>query len=125
MAALAGAAAPSPGRIGHLSALPLTVSLAYPLADLLLLGIAAQLVLVSGVRLPALALFTLWVGTTLAADALYYSTLTATGAPIAADVSYALWMASYPLLGAGALHPSMAGTTRLERAARRGCPPPG
>ncbi|MFF8399387.1 EAL domain-containing protein [Streptomyces sp. NPDC016172] len=98
---------------GHLSALPLTVSLAYPLADLLLLGIAAQLVLVSGVRLPTLGLFTLWVGATLAADALYYSTLAATGAPIAADVSYTLWMASYPLLGASALHPSMAGTTRL------------
>ncbi|MFJ4982067.1 EAL domain-containing protein [Streptomyces coeruleorubidus] len=97
----------------HLSALPLTVSLAYPLADLLLLGIAAQLVLVSGVRLPTLGLFTVWVGATLAADALYYSTLAATGAPIAADVSYSLWMASYPLLGAGALHPSMAGTTRL------------
>jgi diguanylate cyclase (GGDEF)-like protein len=98
---------------GHLSALPLAVSLAYPLADLLLLGIAAQLVLVSGVRLPALGLFTLWVGATLAADALYYSTLAATGAPIAADVSYTLWMASYALLGAGALHPSMAGSTRL------------
>ncbi|MDQ1051798.1 bifunctional diguanylate cyclase/phosphodiesterase [Streptomyces sp. V4I2] len=97
----------------HLSALPLAVSLAYPLADLLLLGIAAQLVFVSGVRLLALGLFTLWVGVTLAADALYYSTLAATGAPIASDVSYSLWMASYPLLGAGALHPSTAGTTRL------------
>jgi diguanylate cyclase (GGDEF)-like protein len=97
----------------HLSALPLTVSLAYPLADLLLLGMAAKLVLVSGVRLPALALFTLWVGATLVADALYYSTLAATGAPIAADVSYALWMASYLLFGAGALHPSMARTTQL------------
>ncbi|ATW52219.1 hypothetical protein CGZ69_35130 [Streptomyces peucetius subsp. caesius ATCC 27952] len=88
-------------------------SLAYPLADLLLLGMAAKLVFVSGIRLPAFGLFTLWVGATLVADALYYSTLATTGAPIAADVSYALWMASYLLLGAGALHPSMAGTTRL------------
>ncbi|MFD5233365.1 diguanylate cyclase domain-containing protein [Streptomyces qaidamensis] len=113
MSALSWAFIVMPYLRGYLSALPLAVSLAYPLADLLLLGIAAQLVLVSGVRLPALALFTLWVATTLAADAPYYSTLAATGAPIAADVSYTLWMASYPLLGAGALHPSMAGTTRL------------
>ncbi|MEV5440481.1 EAL domain-containing protein [Streptomyces sp. NPDC052682] len=113
MSTLAWAFIVMPYLHGQLSPLPLAVSLAYPLADLLLLGIAAQLVLVAGVRLPALALFTLWVGATLAADALYYSTLAAAGAPIASDVSYALWMASYPLLGAGALHPSMAGTTQL------------
>ncbi|MEV4331995.1 EAL domain-containing protein [Streptomyces sp. NPDC049597] len=98
---------------GHLSALPLVVSLAYPLADLLLLGIVAKLVFVSGFRLPALGLLTLWVGVTLVADALYYSTLAATGAPIGAYASNALWMASYALLAASALHPSMAGTTRL------------
>ncbi|GAB2756787.1 putative bifunctional diguanylate cyclase/phosphodiesterase [Streptomyces bullii] len=113
MSTLAWAFMVMPYLRGHLSALPLAVSLAYPLADLLLLGVAAKLVLVAGVRLPALGLFVLWVGATLAADALYYSTLAATGAPIASDVSYILWMASYPLLSAGALHPSMAATTRL------------
>ncbi|MEU9575314.1 EAL domain-containing protein [Streptomyces massasporeus] len=97
----------------QLSAMSLAVSLTYPLVDLLLLGIVAKLVLLSGVRLPALALFTLWVGATLVADALYYPTLAATGAPIASDVADGLWMASYLLLGAGALHPSLAGTTRL------------
>ncbi|MBC2904415.1 EAL domain-containing protein [Streptomyces cupreus] len=113
MSTLAWAFIVMPYLRGHLSALALTVSLAYPLADLLLLGMVAKLALVSGVRLPALALFTLWVGATLVADALYYSTLAATGAPVAADVCYALWMASYALLGAGALHPSMARTTQL------------
>ncbi|MDG9709605.1 putative bifunctional diguanylate cyclase/phosphodiesterase [Streptomyces sp. DH10] len=113
MSTLAWAFIVMPYLRGHLSALPLAVSLAYPLADLLLLGMAAKLVLVSGIRLPALALFSVWVGATLAADALYYSTLAATGAPIAADVSSALWMASYLFLGAGALHPSMARTTQL------------
>lgn len=113
MSTLAWAFIVMPYLRGHLSALPLTVSLAYPLADLLLLGMAARLVLVAGLRLPALGLFTAWVVATLAADAPYYSTLAATGAPIGADVSYALWMASYPLLGAGALHPSMARTTQL------------
>ncbi|MER6615662.1 EAL domain-containing protein [Streptomyces xantholiticus] len=113
MSTLAWAFIVMPYLRSHLSELPLAVSLAYPLADLLLLGMAAKLVFVSGIRLPAFGLFTLWVGATLIADALYYSTLATTGAPIAADVSYALWMASYLLLGAGALHPSMAGTTRL------------
>ncbi|MFF7789010.1 EAL domain-containing protein [Streptomyces sp. NPDC007991] len=113
MSTLAWAFVVMPYLRGHLSALALTVSLAYPLADLLLLGMAAELVLVAGVRLPALALFTVWVAATLVADALYYSTLAVTGAPIAADVSYALWMASYALLGAGALHPSMGRTTQL------------
>ncbi|MGX6745645.1 putative bifunctional diguanylate cyclase/phosphodiesterase [Streptomyces xantholiticus] len=113
MSTLAWAFIVMPYLRSHLSDLPLAVSLAYPLADLLLLGMAAKLVFVSGIRLPAFGLFTLWVGATLVADALYYSTLATTGAPIAADVSYALWMASYLLLGAGALHPSMAGTTRL------------
>ncbi|MGW7464009.1 EAL domain-containing protein [Streptomyces xantholiticus] len=113
MSTLAWAFIVMPYLRSHLSDLPLAVSLAYPLADLLLLGMATKLVFVSGIRLPAFGLFTLWVGATLVADALYYSTLATTGAPIAADVSYALWMASYLLLGAGALHPSMAGTTRL------------
>ncbi|MFK4100586.1 putative bifunctional diguanylate cyclase/phosphodiesterase [Streptomyces sp. NPDC019531] len=97
----------------HLSALPLAVSLAYPLADLVLLCMAARLVLTTGVRSYSLALFTLWVGATLAADALFYSTLAATGEPIAEDVSYVLWSVSYLFLGAAALHPSMAATTRL------------
>ncbi|WP_367320426.1 putative bifunctional diguanylate cyclase/phosphodiesterase [Streptomyces sp. HUAS ZL42] len=97
----------------HLSALPLAVSLAYPLADLVLLCMAARLVLTTGVRSVSLALFTLWVSATLAADALYYSTLAATGTPIAADLSDILWGAAYAAVGAAALHPSMAGTTRL------------
>ncbi|GGW50058.1 EAL domain-containing protein [Streptomyces xantholiticus] len=113
MSTLAWAFIVMPYLRSQLSALPLAVSLAYPLADLLLLGMAAKLVFVSGVRLPAFGLFTVWVGATLIADALYYSTLATTGAPIAADVSYALWMASYVFLGAGALHPSMAGMARL------------
>ncbi|MFE9775743.1 EAL domain-containing protein [Streptomyces sp. NPDC005931] len=112
MSTLAWAFIVMPYLRGHLSALPLTVSLAYPLADLLVLGVAAKLVFVSGVRLPAFGLFVLWVGATLVADALYYSTLAATGAPVGADVSAVLWMTSYLFLAAGALHPSMARTTR-------------
>ncbi|WP_367318149.1 putative bifunctional diguanylate cyclase/phosphodiesterase [Streptomyces sp. HUAS ZL42] len=113
MATLAWAFIVAPYLRSHLSVLPLAISLAYPLADLVLLCMAVRLVLTTGVHSPALALFTLWVAATLAADALYYSTLASTGAPIAADVSYSLWMASYLFLGAAALHPSMAVTTQL------------
>ncbi|MXM66585.1 EAL domain-containing protein [Streptomyces sp. HUCO-GS316] len=106
----------------HLSALPLAVSLAYPLADLVLLCMAARLLLGTGVRSASLALFTLWVAATLAADALYYSTLAATGSPVAADLSDVLWAASYAFLSAAALHPSMTATTRLEPRSQKRLP---
>jgi len=96
-----------------LAALPLSVSLAYPVLDLLLLYMAVRLVLTSGVRSPALGLFTAWVAGTLVADGLYYSTLAASGTPIAAEVSDGLWNGAYVCLGAAALHPSLARTTRL------------
>lgn len=96
-----------------LSALPLTVSLAYPVLDLMLLYMAVRLVLTTGVRSTALALFTAWIVATLAADALYYSTLAASGTPIAAEVSDGLWNGAYVCLGAAALHRSLADTTQL------------
>ncbi|WP_162467058.1 putative bifunctional diguanylate cyclase/phosphodiesterase [Streptomyces cavernae] len=118
MATLTWALVVKPYLRSETSALPLTVSLAYPVLDLLLLYMAARLVLTSGVRSPALALFTAWVIATLAADALYYSTLAASGTPVAAEVADGLWNGAYVCLGAAALHPSLADTTRVA-------PPPG
>ncbi|WP_405807680.1 EAL domain-containing protein [Streptomyces sp. NBC_00210] len=97
----------APYLFSQLSVLPLAVSLAYPIADLVLLCMAARLVLTTGTRTPSFLLLTAWLCATLGADGLYYSTLATTGAPIAPEVSYAVWMASYLFLGAAALHPSL------------------
>ncbi|MFC9244780.1 putative bifunctional diguanylate cyclase/phosphodiesterase [Streptomyces sp. NPDC057136] len=97
----------------RLSPLPLAVSLAYPVADLVLLCMATRLVLTTGTRTPSFLLVTAWLGATLSADALYYSTLATTGAPIAPEVSYTTWMASYLFMGAAALHPSLVRTAEL------------
>lgn len=62
---------------------------------------------------PSFLLLTAWLGATLGADALFYSTLATTGAPIAPEVSYATWMTSYLFMGAAALHPSLVRTAEL------------
>jgi diguanylate cyclase (GGDEF)-like protein len=94
-----------------LTSLQLAVSLAYPVVDLAVLYAAARLVMVVGGGVPA---FLLLVGSLLAlltADAAFYTGLAATGAPYGGDLSYVGWLASYLLLGAAALHPSMARLT--------------
>ncbi|MFI2433447.1 diguanylate cyclase domain-containing protein [Streptomyces sp. NPDC018693] len=97
----------------ELSAWPLTVSLAYPVTDLVLLSIAARLMLTTDTHTPSFLLCTGWLLLLLAADGLYYGTLATNGTAIAQDVSEVGWMVSSLLLGAAALHPSVARPTRL------------
>ncbi|MBB6418095.1 GGDEF domain-containing protein [Streptomyces sp. AK010] len=98
----------------ELSAWPLVVSVAYPVADLVLLCVAARLMLTTGKRTPSILLCTGWLLVLLAADGLYYGTMATTGTAIAEDVSEAGWMVSSLLLGAAALHPSVGWPTRLS-----------
>jgi PAS domain S-box-containing protein len=82
------------------------ISMAYPLMDVLLLGVAARLALDRGNRRPAFNLLILSILCVLAADTAYglivlHGTYN-TGSPL--DV---LWIAFYVAWGAAALHPSM------------------
>lgn len=92
----------------ELSAWPLAVSIAYPVTDLVLLSVAARLTLTTGTRTPSFVLCIGWLVVLLAADGLYYGTLASTGTAIAEDVSEVGWMVSSLLLGAAALHSSVA-----------------
>ncbi|MEV4864478.1 GGDEF domain-containing protein [Streptomyces ossamyceticus] len=98
----------------ELSAWPLAVSIAYPVADLVLLSVAARLMLATGKRTPSLLLCIGWLLVLLAADGLYYGTLATTGTAIAEDVSEVGWMVSSLLLGAAVLHPSVGRPTQLS-----------
>ncbi len=97
----------------ELSAWPLAVSIAYPVADLVLLSVATRLVLTTGKRTPSILLCIGWLLVLLAADGLYYGTMATTGTAIAEDVSEVAWMVSSLLLGAAALHPSAGRPTQL------------
>jgi diguanylate cyclase (GGDEF)-like protein len=86
-------------------ALARLVGVAYPAGDILLLGLLVRLVTVPGARTASFRLLAGAVGALLFADAAY--------AVISARSDYAggavdlVWLASYVLWGAAALHPSM------------------
>jgi diguanylate cyclase (GGDEF)-like protein len=107
----------------ELSAWPLAVSIAYPATDLMLLSLAARLVLTTGAPTPSFLLCIGWLVILLAADGLYYGTRATTGTAIAEDLSEVGWMLSSLLLGAAALHSSVAQpalpTKNQERLPRR------
>jgi diguanylate cyclase (GGDEF)-like protein len=92
----------------ELSAWPLAVSIAYPVTDLVLLSVAARLMLTTGTRTPSFFLYIGWLLVLLAADGLYYGTSATTGTAIAENASEVGWMLSSLLLGAAALHSSVA-----------------
>ncbi|MGW2522304.1 diguanylate cyclase domain-containing protein [Streptomyces sp. NPDC001617] len=96
----------------ELSAWPLAVSIAYPVADLVLLSMAARLMLTTGKRTPSFLLCIGWLLVLLAADGLYYGTMATTGTAIAESASEAGWMVSSLLLGAAALHSSVGRPTQ-------------
>ncbi|MCH5670784.1 GGDEF domain-containing protein [Streptomyces gilvus] len=104
-----------------LSAWQLVFSLAYPVADLVLLSITARLMLTTGTYTPSFLLCIGWLLLLLAADGLYYGTLATNGTAIAESVSEVGWMVSSLLLGAAALHPSVARPTRLVTDQERLC----
>ncbi|MFF9809236.1 diguanylate cyclase domain-containing protein [Streptomyces coeruleorubidus] len=98
----------------ELSAWPLAVSIAYPVADLVLLSVAARLMLTTGKRTPSFFLCVGWLLVLLAADGLYYGTMATTGTAIGEDVSEVGWMVSSLMLGAAALHPSVGRPVQLS-----------
>jgi diguanylate cyclase (GGDEF)-like protein len=81
------------------------VALAYPLADVVLLGMLARLLTSPGARTASFRLLTAAMLTLLAAD-LAYAVLT-TFSSYEGGVLDVMWMLSYATWGAAALHPSM------------------
>ncbi|WP_435612597.1 diguanylate cyclase domain-containing protein [Streptomyces sp. bgisy159] len=118
-ATLAWAFVVAPYLRSELSAWPLTVSLAYPVTDLVLLSLTARLILTTGTRAPSFLLCVGWLLLLLAADGLYYGTMATKGTAIAQTVSEIAWMVSSLLLGASALHPSVAWPTRSAEGQER------
>ncbi|ROP42785.1 diguanylate cyclase (GGDEF)-like protein [Pseudokineococcus lusitanus] len=82
------------------------VSAAYPMADILLLALLVLLVMAPGARTPSFRLLATSMALLLVADTLY-AALSAAGDWDDGGLTSGLWIASYTLLGAAALHPSM------------------
>jgi hypothetical protein len=81
------------------------VALAYPLADVVMLGMLARLLTTPGARTASFRLLTAAMLALLAAD-LTYAALT-TFSSYEGGLTDAMWILSYALWGAAALHPSM------------------
>ncbi|MFE9773593.1 diguanylate cyclase domain-containing protein [Streptomyces sp. NPDC005931] len=96
-----------------MSAWPLALSIAYPATDLVLLSVAARLMLTTGTRTPSFLLVIGWLVVLLTADGLYYGTQATSGTAVAQDASEVAWMISSLLLGAAALHSSVARPSHL------------
>lgn len=82
------------------------ISVAYPLMDVLLLGIAARLFLTPGARTRSYRLLVMAILSLLAAD-LVYSVLTMSDTYSSGSPVDGAWLLSYVLWGTAALHPSM------------------
>jgi PAS domain S-box-containing protein len=98
---------------GGLGGTALAVSVAYPLGTLLVLAMAARLVFTTKIRTPS---FMLLIGSLVSmffANSWYEYTLAHGGTSTGDKVSWVGWLLSTVLLGAAALHPSMAHTARL------------
>jgi diguanylate cyclase (GGDEF)-like protein len=93
--------------------LDLAVRLAYPLADLVLLGMAGRLLLTTGVRTASFRLLLGSLVAMLVADTIYLAGVQLYGDVNGEAVGDGLWLASYVLLGAAALHRSMQRTADL------------
>ncbi|WIM93022.1 GGDEF domain-containing protein [Actinoplanes oblitus] len=89
------------------------VSLAYPVADLLLLAVLVRLTTGRGDQPPAFRLFVAAIGAMLVGDVVY-GLLELTIGYSAGDWIDAAWMLMYAFAGAAALHPTMADMSRLS-----------
>jgi PAS domain S-box-containing protein len=95
--------------------LVLVTALAYPAMDLLLLAMLAWLVFTAGLRTRSLLLLAAAVAVLLAADVLNSALAARGGNANGNNLTLLGWDVSYALLGAAALHPSMAATIEPER----------
>ena len=83
------------------------VSVAYPVMDVVLIGIVARLAFAPAARLTAPRLLILSLGLMLAAD-VAFSLLSAAGLYVSGDPVDLLWLGSYVALAMAGLHPSIA-----------------
>jgi diguanylate cyclase (GGDEF)-like protein len=93
--------------LDQLDPLSALISLTYPLLDLVLIGVLARHFLHPGQKSASLLLLLGGVVAWLAAD-LIYADLSASGAYVSGMWLDAGWLVAYALVGAAALHPSMA-----------------
>ena len=94
-------------RASDLSVLARSVSLAYPVADILVLGVLLRLTTGRGDRQPAYRLLVAGTAAMLAGDVVY-ALLELTIGYQPGNLVDATWQAMYALVGAAALHPGMA-----------------
>jgi two-component system cell cycle response regulator len=90
----------------QLSTLVKMASVAYPVADLLVFAVSVRLLVGPGTRPASYRLLTASLLVVLATDSAYVL-MQLTGTYTTGNVLDATWLASYVLLGAAALHPSM------------------
>jgi PAS domain S-box-containing protein len=95
--------------------LVLVTALAYPAMDLLLLAMLAWLVFTAGLRTRSLLLLATAVVVLLGSDVLNSALAAHGGNANGNNLTLLGWDVSYALLGAAALHPSMAATIEEER----------
>jgi diguanylate cyclase (GGDEF)-like protein len=89
-----------------LEVLSLTISLAYPVGDLILIGVALGLLATPGARTPSFLMLAASLGCILVADQVY-AVQTLDQTYVTGGSLDSLYLASYILFGAAALHPSM------------------
>jgi diguanylate cyclase (GGDEF)-like protein len=90
----------------ELDLLPMAISLAYPIGDLILLGVAMGLLTTPGARTASFALLGASLASLVVAD-IMYALQTLDGTYVSGSPLDALYLAAYILFGASALHPSM------------------
>jgi diguanylate cyclase (GGDEF)-like protein len=88
------------------------VAIAYPLVDILLLGVVVRLLLAPGKHVVSHRLLATSLLFTLVGDVVY-SVQGLTGSYYTGHIVDATWLGFYVLIGAAALHPSMASTTQM------------
>ncbi|MGP1673786.1 MAG: diguanylate cyclase domain-containing protein [Candidatus Limnocylindrales bacterium] len=92
--------------VADIDTLSLGISLAYPIADLILIGVAMGLVTTPGARTPAYRLLGLSLVLTLVGDQIY-AVQTLEGSYVSGGPVDSLYLVAYLLFGASALHRSM------------------
>ncbi len=101
----------APALIGaELTPLELAISAAYPLADILLIGVAAGLLTTPGARTAAFGLVATSLGLLLVADQIY-ALQNLDGSYVSGGTIDTLYLVAYVTIGVAALHPSMRALT--------------
>ncbi len=92
---------------------------AYPVLDLIILAMAVRMAFITGTRAPAHVLIILTSVCLLAADTAYFVFTTRGGGPEGSAFSVVGWLTANLLMGAAALHPSMAAIAPVQSTSAR------